>query len=42
MIAKATEAGGNAVVNIRFSTSYIMSNAAEIMVFGTAVVTKDA
>jgi uncharacterized protein YbjQ (UPF0145 family) len=38
MIAKAEELGANAVVDVRFSTSYIMANAAEILVYGTAVV----
>lgn len=38
MIAKAEELGANAIMDVRFSTSYIMANAAEILVFGTAVV----
>jgi uncharacterized protein YbjQ (UPF0145 family) len=38
MVAIASQRGANAVVNVRFSTSYIMSNAAEILVFGDAVV----
>ncbi len=42
MIAEATALGGNAIVNVRFSTSYIMANAAEILVYGTAVVVEDA
>ncbi len=42
MVANAADMGANAVVNIRFSTSYIMAMAAEIMVFGTAVVLEDA
>ena len=29
--------GANAVIDVDFSTSYIMQNAAEILVFGTAV-----
>lgn len=37
MIASAEEQGANAIVDVRFSTSYIMANAAEIMVYGTAV-----
>lgn len=37
MAAQAKELGANAVVNCRFSTSYIMQNAAEILVYGTAV-----
>lgn len=42
MVASATEMGANAVINIRFSTSYIMAMAAEILVYGTAVVVQDA
>lgn len=38
MVAQARAAGGNAVVNVRFSTSNIASGAAEVMVYGTAVV----
>lgn len=38
MVAEAEAMGANAVVDIRFSTSYIMSGAAEILVYGTAVV----
>lgn len=38
MTAQARELGANAVVDVRFSTSYIMANAAEILVYGTAVV----
>lgn len=38
MVAAAEELGANAVLDVRFSTSYIMANAAEILVFGTAVV----
>jgi uncharacterized protein YbjQ (UPF0145 family) len=38
MIAQATDRGANAVINVRFSTSYIMSNASEILVFGDAVI----
>ena len=38
MIADAEELGANAIVNVRFSTSYIMQNAAEILVYGTAVI----
>jgi uncharacterized protein YbjQ (UPF0145 family) len=38
MIADAAALGANAIVDVRFSTSYIMANAAEILVFGTAVV----
>ena len=38
MVAMATQRGGNAIVNVGFSTSYIMANASEILVFGAAVV----
>ena len=37
MVEDAKELGANAIVDCRFSTSYIMANAAEIMVYGTAV-----
>ncbi|UCF20790.1 MAG: YbjQ family protein [Gemmatimonadota bacterium] len=38
MIAHATELGANAITDVRFSTSYIMGSAAEILVFGNAVI----
>lgn len=41
MIANAEELGANAIVNVRFTTSYIMQNASEILAYGTAVVIKD-
>jgi uncharacterized protein YbjQ (UPF0145 family) len=41
MISQAEELGANGIVEVRFSTSYIMANAAEIMVYGTAVVVED-
>ena len=37
MSEQAKELGANAIVDCRFSTSYIMQNAAEILVYGTAV-----
>ena len=37
MVAEAQHRGADAIVNIRFSTSAIMANAAEIMAYGTAV-----
>jgi len=37
MTAEAKALGANAIVNCRFSTSYIMQSAAEILVYGTAV-----
>ncbi|MDP2210106.1 MAG: YbjQ family protein [Bacteroidota bacterium] len=41
MKAEAAILGANAIVDTRFSTSYIMQNAAEILVYGTAVEVKD-
>ena len=38
MIAEAETMGANAIVTVRFSTSYIMGSAAEILVYGDAVV----
>ena len=38
MIAEATHLGANAVVNLRFSTSYIMGSASEILAYGEGVV----
>jgi len=38
MIADAQKQGANAVINLRFTTSYIMQNASEILAYGTAVV----
>ena len=37
MVEEAKALGANAIVDVRFSTSYIMSNVAEILVYGTAV-----
>jgi uncharacterized protein YbjQ (UPF0145 family) len=41
MMESAESLGANAIVGIRFSTSYIMSSAAEIMVYGTAIVVEE-
>jgi len=38
MVEEAKKLGANAVVAIRFSTSEVMNSAAEILVYGTAVV----
>jgi uncharacterized protein YbjQ (UPF0145 family) len=38
MVVQATARGANAVLNIRFSTSYIMGSASEILSYGEAVV----
>lgn len=37
MIAQARQAGANAIVGVRFSTSQVTSGAAEIFAYGTAV-----
>lgn len=37
MTHAATSRGANAVVNVRLTTSYVMSNAAEILAYGDAV-----
>jgi uncharacterized protein YbjQ (UPF0145 family) len=42
MRVAAASRGANAVINVRFSTSYIMVNASEILVSGEAVVIEDA
>ncbi|MDX9758742.1 MAG: YbjQ family protein [Bacteroidota bacterium] len=41
MIADAEALGANAVIDCRFSTSFIMQSAAEILVYGTAVRVED-
>ena len=38
MVAQARQLGGNAVVNVRFSTSAVTGGAAELYAYGTAVV----
>ena len=42
MVDEARSLGANAVVEVRFSTSMVMSAAAELMVYGTAVVVEDS
>ena len=37
MIAEAQQLGADAVVDVRFGTSYIMGSAAEILAYGSAV-----
>ncbi len=37
MVEEAKALGANAIIDARFATSYIMSNVAEILVYGTAV-----
>ena len=41
MIEEAQSLGANGVIEIRFSTSMVMAGAAELLVYGTAVVTED-
>jgi uncharacterized protein YbjQ (UPF0145 family) len=38
MIEDAQKQGGNAIVSTRFTTSMIMTSAAEILAYGTAVI----
>jgi len=38
MVEEAQELGANAVTEVRFTTSMVMSNTSEILAFGTAVV----
>ena len=38
MKEEAAKLGANAVINVRFATSEVMRSAAEILVYGTAVV----
>ncbi len=38
MIEEAKKLGANAIVGVRFSTSEVMTHAAEILAYGTAVV----
>jgi len=42
MMEQAEQLGANAVVNVRFATSSIAANAAELYCYGTAVVVEDA
>lgn len=37
MIAEAQQLGADAVVDVRFGTSYVMGSAAEILAYGSAV-----
>ncbi|MGD2134990.1 MAG: YbjQ family protein [Gemmatimonadales bacterium] len=38
MREEARDLGANTIINVRFSTSYMMGSASEILVFGDAVV----
>ncbi len=41
MVGEAQGKGANAIVTLRFATSAIMSTAAELLAYGTAVVIED-
>ncbi len=41
MIENARNLGANAIVNVRFATSFVMQSAAEILAYGTAVIIED-
>jgi len=41
MVEEAASLGANAVVGVRFATSEVASNAAEILAYGTAVILED-
>ena len=41
MIQNAKEMGANAIVDVRFGTSAMMQGAAELLVYGTAVIVED-
>lgn len=38
MVEEAEKLGANAIIGVRFSTSMVMTSAAEILAYGTAVV----
>jgi uncharacterized protein YbjQ (UPF0145 family) len=42
MVDEARSLGANAIIAMRFSTSEVMSGAAELLAYGTAVVVRDA
>ncbi len=41
MIAEAESKGANAIIMVRFSTSAILSGAAELLAYGTAIVIEE-
>ena len=41
MIENAGQVGANAVTGVRFTTSMVAQGAAELMVYGTAVIIED-
>ncbi|MCS7186783.1 MAG: YbjQ family protein [Armatimonadetes bacterium] len=42
MVEEAEKLGANAIVNVRYTTSNVMTNAAEILAYGTAVFVEPA
>lgn len=42
MVDEASSLGANAILDLRFSTSMVMNGAAELLAYGTGVVTEDA
>lgn len=42
MVEEARSLGANAIVGIKFSTTEVMNRAAEILVYGTAVVVEES
>ena len=41
MVAEAKGLGANALIAVRFQTSMVMTGAAELLAYGTAVVVED-
>ena len=41
MVEEASELGANAIIEVRFTTSEVMNAAAELLVYGTAVIVED-
>jgi uncharacterized protein YbjQ (UPF0145 family) len=41
MVEQAEKLGADAIINVRFTTSMVMSGASEFLAYGTAVKTKD-
>ena len=41
MIEEGEKLGANAIINVQFTTSEVMRNAAEILVYGNAVIVED-
>ncbi len=42
MVVEAEQLGANAIVGVRFTTSMVMAGAAELLVYGTAVVVRNS